>query len=519
MRIFHFISSLLIIVSLTANAQNADWYNLDPVTDGIMGVAATRAYSMLPEGRTIAPVIVAVIDDGVDINHPDFDGVIWVNKNEIPGNGIDDDRNGYIDDVHGWNFLGNPEGENIEFETLELVRLLKPLAAKFDKVDPKTISKTDKRAYAEYKQYKAVYDEDIDELNEEFSEFAQISALLKGAYSYMQQRTGKEELTLNVLMEYKPVDEEEVQIIEFLLMAEKEGIRDYLEEANTYFDRSLNYNYNFEYDPRPIVKEAEAAAKGTGYGNNMVDAANPEHGTHVGGIIGAVRNNGMGVDGIASNAVIMPVRAIPGGDERDEDVALAIRYAADNGARVINMSFGKSYSPRSDLVYEAIRYARSRDVLLISAAGNETRNNDEIQNFPDGTLGSKATIDNWLSVAASGPVNDNTLLADFSNFGPKKVDVLAPGVDILSLFPGDGVKANSGTSMAAPVASGVAVLLRGLYPALNASQIKKLIIESLYYPEGAAAATDKGDVALKKLIRYPGIVNAERAVILAGSKY
>jgi subtilisin family serine protease len=274
-----------------------------------------------------------------------------------------------------------------------------------------------------------------------------------------------------------------------------------------------------EYNPRPIINETDAAARRTAYGNNMVDAASSEHGTHVGGIIGAVRNNGIGVDGVASNAIIMPVRAIPGGDERDEDVALAIRYATDNGAKIINMSFGKSYSPRSDLVYEAIKYASSKDVLLIHAAGNDTRNNDLYMNYPDGTLQGKATIGNWITVAASGPVNDSTLLADFSNFGVKRVDVLAPGVDILSLFPGGGVKSNSGTSMAAPVVSGVAALLRGLYPELNGAQIKKLIIESLYYPEGAVAATDKGDVPMKKLIRNPGIVNAERAVILAGSKY
>ncbi len=519
MRSLKTLIAALFIALQPVMAQDADWYNLDPINDGILGVSARRANEMLPDKSVLQPVIVAVIDDGVDIGHTDFEGRIWTNTKEVADNGVDDDGNGYIDDVNGWNFLGNPKGENVEYENVELTRLLRPLSKKFDQVEPDNVSKADKKQYAEYLVYKDAYDLKLQEINEEFAQFAQISALVKGAYTYMQERTGEEELSAVTLMEYTPADDEERQIIEFLLMAEREGISEYLEEANEYFDMSLNYHYNLDYSPRHIVNVDDAAALGTGYGNNMVWAAQPEHGTHVAGIIAAIRGNAVGVDGIASSAVIMPIRAVPGGDERDEDIALAIRYAVDNGARIVNMSFGKAYSPRADMVFEAMEYARSKNVLLVHAAGNDAINNDKTANYPDGSLGKKVSIENWISVGASGPLNDTTVLADFSNFGPKKVDVLAPGVEILSLFPGGGVKSNSGTSMAAPVVSGVAALVLGKYPQLTAAQLKQVLIGSLYYPEDAMAVTASGNVELKKLIRYPGIVNAERALILAESKY
>jgi subtilisin family serine protease len=509
-------STFTLILSLGSNAahcQPADWYNLDPTNDGVLGVSADRAYKVLPTGRTLQPVIVAVIDDGVDIFHPDFEGRIWRNTEEIPDNGIDDDGNGYVDDVHGWNFLGNPNGECIEFENLELTRLLRPLQTRFADAEPKKIAKVDKKDFATYIALKSEYDAAMENLNQEFTQFAQIAALVKGAYGYMSNRLGKEEVSLADLAAFQPQDDEERQIVEFLLMAEQEGVRGYLEEAGKYFEESLSYHYNLDFEPRTLVNEADSKAKGIAYGNPMVWAANPDHGTHVAGIIGAVRGNGVGVDGIAANAIIMPIRAVPGGDERDEDVALAIRYAADNGARIINMSFGKALSPDKELVWDAIRYARSKDVLLVHAAGNDTKNIDKMPNYPDGSLGGKkGNFDHWIEVAASGPVNDLSLLADFSNFGPVRVDVMAPGVDILSLHPGGEVKVNSGTSMAAPVVSGVATVLRGLYPELSAPQIKRLIINSLYYPTNARTETDKGEVPLSKLIRYPGIVNLERAI-------
>lgn len=497
--------------------QTGDWYNLDFSTDSIAGISANKIYTIVDKDK-IQRVIVAVIDDGVDIKHPDLEGRIWINEKEIAGNGIDDDGNGYIDDLNGWNFLGNPNGENIKHETLEITRLYRQFKDRFENVDPENVPKSDKKDYAKYLEYKTEYDERVAPLEEQFAEFAQLTAMYNGAYAYMQERTGHEELNLEDLTEFTPADDDEQQVVNFLLLAERENLTEYLEEGSTYFERSLKYNYNLEFNPRDIVNVKEAMEANTGYGNNMVWAENPDHGTHVSGIIAAVRGNNLGVDGVASNAVIMPIRAVPGGDERDEDVALAIRYAVDNGAKVVNMSFGKAYSPHKELVFDAIRYAESKDVLLIHAAGNDATNNDKVPNFPDGTLGKKKTASNVITVGASGPQADSTLLAGFSNFGKKKVDVLAPGVEIESLVPEGGTKANSGTSMAAPVVSGLAALIRGLYPELSASEVKDIILKSASsYGDVLVNSMDE-PTPLKKIVRNPAVVSAEKAVILAGEK-
>lgn len=506
-----------LLATVASFPQTGDWYNLDFSKDSVAGISANKIYTIVDKDK-IRPVIVAVIDDGVDINHPDLEGRIWVNEKEIPENGIDDDGNGYIDDVNGWNFLGNPNGENVKHETLEITRLYRDYKARFENVDANNVPRSDKKEYAKYLKYKSEYEERVAPIEAEFAEFAQLTAMYNGAYAYMIERTGKEELSIQDLTEYTPTDEDEKQIINFLVLAERENLNGYLEDGSTYFERSLKYNYNLEFNPRGIVNVKEAMEANTGYGNNMVWAVNPDHGTHVSGIIAAVRGNNIGVDGVASNAVIMPIRAVPGGDERDEDVALAIRYAVDNGAKVVNMSFGKAYSPNRELVFDAIRYAQSKDVLLIHAAGNDAANNDEVQNFPDGTLGKRKTASNVITVGASGPQADSTLLAGFSNFGKKKVDVLAPGVEIESLVPEGGTKANSGTSMAAPVVSGLAALIRGLYPELSASEVKDIILKSASrYGDVLVNAMDES-TPLKKVVRNPGVVSAEKAVIFAGEK-
>lgn len=491
-----------------------DWFNLDFETDSIRGVSVNKALKYLHENDIeLAPVIVAVIDDGVDISHPDFNGRIFINVNEKE-DGTDSDGNTYADDVHGWNFLGNAEGENIEFETLEITRLIRKDSERFEGKTEADLKGKEKKEFRAYRALKEEYDEAVKEAEAGFSEFSQFAAMYAGATSYAQELLGREELTVNMLLEHEPADEGEKQVIDFLLMAERENLRDHLEEGSEYFDMVLNYHYNTEYNPREILNDSVP-----GYGNPTVWAANPDHGTHVAGIIAAVRGNDFGIDGVAPNAVILPVRAVPGGDERDEDVAAAIRYAVDMGAKVINMSFGKAYSPKEELVREAIRYAAEHDVLLVHAAGNDASNNDELTNYPDGTFGKRKPLKNWITVAASGPYDGLDLLADFSNYGKKKVDVLAPGVDIRSLKPEGGTAVNSGTSMAAPVVSGVAALVRGMNPELSAEDVKKILTRSARpFPKMIVTAGEE-EVKLKKAVRTPGVVSAYDAVKYASEKY
>lgn len=491
-----------------------DWFNLNPEDDQVHGVSVYQTYKFFTDLK-IEPVIVAVIDDGVDIYHPDLQGKLWTNTREIPGNGIDDDGNGYIDDVYGWNFLGNPDGENIEGANMEVVRLYRPLKEKYENADPNSIAKSDKKEYAKYLEYKKVYDEEMSELNDEFAQFAQLAALYQGAAGYMKDLLGTDELTLNELLKFESEDEADIQVRDFLLMAEREGLQEYLTESNVYFESAIGQHYNLDFNPRSIVNEAEAARNNTGYGNNMVWAGEPNHGTHVAGIIGAVRNNGEGINGVAKNARIMSLRAVPDGDERDEDIALAIRYAVDNGARVINMSFGKGYSPNKDLVDDAIKYAAEHDVLMIHAAGNDASNNDKVKNYPDGTLGKRKSTDNWITVGASEPLQDSTFIAVFSNYGKKTVDILAPGVDILSLISDEEIDEFSGTSMAAPVVSGIATVIRGAYPDLSAKEVKDIIFLSAQVDKKLKINFQGEVVKIKKLIRNPGVPSLFMCLVIA----
>ncbi len=505
--------SAFCVISSGALGQS-DWFNLDFETDSVRGVSVNKALKFLDDHEIqLAPVVVAVIDDGVDIEHPDFEGRIFINVDEKE-DGTDSDGNTFVDDIHGWNFLGNSEGENIEFETLEITRLVRRDLERFEGKAESDFRGKEKKEFRAYMALKEEYDASVKEAEESFSEFSQFAAMYAGAMSHAQELLGRKELTAEMLLAHDPTDEGERQVIDFLLMAERENLRGHLEEGSEYFDMVLNYHYNMDYKPRDILDDTAP-----GYGNPMVWAANPDHGTHVAGIIAAVRGNDIGIDGVAPNAVILPIRAVPGGDERDNDVAAAIRYATDMGAKVINMSFGKPYSPEEASVREAVRYAADNDVLLVHAAGNDATNNDQVPNYPDGTFGKRKPLKNWITVAASGPADGPELLAEFSNFGKKKVDILAPGVDIRSLKPEGKTAVNSGTSMAAPVVSGVAALIRGMNPELSAEEVKKILMRTAQPLPKMIVSAGEEELPLKKAVRTPGVVSAADAVKYTAEKY
>ncbi|MGB6037534.1 MAG: S8 family serine peptidase, partial [Cryomorphaceae bacterium] len=420
----------LSLFSLSVQAQQkTDWFNLSFVEGKTAGAEVNDALKLIGD-RPLDTIIVAVIDDGVDIFHEDFEGKIWTNSDEIPDNGLDDDENGYIDDIHGWNYLGNPQGENIKHETLELTRLYREYAPKFEGRDVESFTKAEAKEYEKFLIYKEAFEKELEAIEAQFSEYAQLASLYEGAQAFYLGEVGGDTVDAEEVSEWTPESQDGEQVKSFLLLAEREGLNEYLEDGEEYFTTYLEYNLNLDFNPRPLVNEDELPV---GYGNNMVWAENPSHGTHVAGIIAAVRSNDKGIDGIAPNALIMPIRAVPGGDERDKDIALAIRYAVDNGANIINMSFGKGYSPQVDLVFDAIEYAEKNDVLLIHAAGNDASDNDEVKNYPDGTIGKRKSAKTFITVAASGFTVDDTYLAEFSNYGKKSVDISAPGVEINSL--------------------------------------------------------------------------------------
>jgi cell wall-associated protease len=469
-------SQQAIAPSLRGDANFNQWHMLDATKDGVPGTSANRAYQELLAGKQPQPVIVAIIDSGTETFHEDLRENIWVNDDEIPDNGIDDDKNGYVDDVHGWSFIGGKEGD-VSADNLEFTRIYRDLKKRFGTVtDPSNIKSEDKSDYEQYQRMDKQYQERMKEAQEGYAQYAMLANIYESASTNVANYLGKTNYTLEEVMSITPADEMMKASVEFVALAMEQGFAGELTEGAKHYETMIQYQLNLEFDPRDLVGDNYSDLSERFYGNNHVDGPEGEHGTHVGGIVGAVRNNA-GMNGVSNAAKLMVIRCVPNGDERDKDVANAIRYAADNGARVINMSFGKSYSPQKSAVDEAVRYAESKNVLLVHAAGNDSKNVDVQPNFPKDKYDDGTYCTTWLEIGASGPSTE-MLMADFSNYGKQSVDVFAPGVDIFSTIPGSQYKDNSGTSMAAPVTSGVAAAILSYYPHLSASDVKEIIMKS-----------------------------------------
>lgn len=494
----------------------SNWINLDFNQDGVLGVSTERAYREFLNRKKTTPVIVAIIDSGVDIEHEDLKQTIWVNPKEIAGNGIDDDHNGYIDDIHGWDFLGNSKGEDIKEESLEITReyaRLKPIYEHWDELGIKGAKQL--AAYASFKRIKAKYEAKVEELSSQgpyvirlYERYVEAKKLLQSALKV--DTVGEKELAM--VDEYAVSELRNAKRIMEILpqIGQSEAA---LEEGYHYYQNQFNYGVNLTYNPRTLIGDDPTNLNDKAYGNNEVKGPDAQHGTHVAGIIAANRNNDLGVMGIANNVKIMVLRAIPDGDERDKDVANAIYYAVNNGAKVINMSFGKAISPQKEMVDAAVRYAAEKGVLLVHAAGNENENNDKSENYPSKKLADGTIANNWIEVGASSWRSAPNAVAEFSNYGNKTVDVFAPGVDINSSVEGSRYEELSGTSMAAPVVTGIAALLFSYYPYLKATDVKRVLLESSIKPKTKMIQPGTGNlVEFRSLSVSGGIVNAYQAV-------
>ncbi|MCH9660209.1 MAG: S8 family peptidase [Bacteroidetes bacterium] len=460
------------------------WGAADLLTDTIPGMSVDKAYTEIIKGKKGATVIVAVIDSGVDIEHEDLKNVIWTNTGEVPGNGKDDDNNGYIDDVHGWNFLGNIIAENMEY-----VRYMKKYGSQFEGKTEATIPASDRANFQIYEKAKAEYSKDFAEANGVVDRYEQLLSQLEPAHAAIAKKLGKEDYTQAELAAIKNPTEAEQQQIGMLtqMLGFGESVPSVMKQLNggiDYYKNRLNTHFNLEADFRSVLGENPDNMDKTNYGNADVDGPDAKeedamHGTHVAGIIAAQRNNNIGINGVANNVKIMPVRAVPDGDEYDKDIALAIRYAVDNGAKVINTSFGKYYSPHPEWVWDAIKYASDKDVLIVNAAGNEGFNLDGIQVYPnDQELTGKEVGNTFITIGALNHDYGSEMVANFSNFGKSSVDVFAPGVKIYSTTPLDTYEYLQGTSMAAPAVAGVAAVIRSQYPSLSAKQVKEILMNS-----------------------------------------
>jgi cell wall-associated protease len=449
-----------------------NWYN------GSKGMNTEKAYKAVKK-RKSTPVVVAVIDSGMDIEHVDLKGKIWTNTDEIPGNNIDDDRNGYVDDVHGWSFLGGPNG-NQEYARLEMTRIYAKLKPRFENVSEGDVKAEDKADYALYQKVKMDVEKQRAQYTMYKSSYEQLQMAMPMIKAQIASEIGKDTYTVEDVEKWKPKSPEMEQLRDVAYaIASGELSDEAISEAMHMFDAALNYQLNEDYNDREFIGDNPDNFSDTHYGTSDVEGPDALHGTHVGGIIGAVRKNGMGNDGVADNVQLMSVRTVPNGDEADKDVALAIRYAADNGASVINMSFGKAYSPYQKEVYEAMAYADSKGVLLVHAAGNDGANIDVTDNFPTSMYTFQTMpFKNFLTIGASTRYADEKLAANFSNYGQAKVDVFAPGYEIWSTVPQSDYKNEQGTSMAAPMVAGAAAFLKSYFPELTMTEIKQALLTS-----------------------------------------
>ncbi len=525
--LFAFYLSLPMAGVFSQTSVPENWQHLDNTADGFMGVSTNKMYNSLLKGKKAETVVVAVIDGGVDYEHEDLKDVMWKNPGEIAGNGIDDDHNGFVDDVYGWNFIGGKDGRNVHHEQLEITRLVVKYQQQFKDADPSKLSKKDKKVYDRYKELEKTVSEEQHKAENNLNMY---KGILESVNSVVEA-IGKEEPTAEDLENYKTENPALLQASKILGSMIGDGatiaeVRGQIQGGVDYFSGQAEYNYNTDLSVRSIVGDNYADSYEHFYGNNDVKGPDASHGTHVSGIIAAKRGNNIGMDGIADHVKIMAVRCVPDGDERDKDVANAIIYAVDNGASVINMSFGKGYAWDKKAVDKAVKYAKKHDVLMVHAAGNSSQNNDNTDNFPNdkyakhGLFGPKMAK-NWIEVGALSWKGGEDAAATFSNYGKKNVDLFAPGVAIYSTIPGNGYAKFNGTSMASPVVAGVAAVIRSYYPNLTAMQVKEVLMSSTVRAKDAVKVKRPGGdgelVPFSDLSVTGGVVNVYEAMKKAGS--
>ena len=503
-----------------------NWHHNDPSSDKISGVSTKQAYDSFVNGK--APkkkIVVAVIDGGVDPLHEDLKDRMWINSDEVDGNGVDDDNNGYIDDIYGWNFLGNKDGKNLNHETLEFTRIYRRLKPKYSGKSAADFSGEEKETYALYEECKDKLFAEREDARDNLESMRDILKFLNTIDPVIEKLHGSSDYTIEDVKKLKSSDKQVKGLIKTKYKLMELGITaDEIEKAEEHFQESLDYNLNKSFDPRSeIIGDDITDINDKEYGNPDVKGEDAFHGTFVAGLIGATRANGLGIDGIADHVEIMALRAIPNGDEYDKDVALAIRYAVDNGAHLINMSFGKMYSPQKHLVDDALKYAEEKGVLIVNAAGNDHTNVDKDYHYPIDRIAEGDTVNNMLTVGASSMSTKKDITGSFSNYGKKNVDLFAPGVEMVSLAPDNLYDKGDGTSFASPVACGVAALIWSYFPDLSAQELKAILMESVhdisskkvYLPTDIAK---KPKVTLGDLCVTGGIVNVYNAFELASKR-
>lgn len=505
-------------------SEEISWHLKDYSKDSVPGISLEKAYQKIDNLNSGEEIIVALIDSHIDLNHEDLEKQIYTNKTEIPNNGIDDDKNGYIDDIHGWNFLGYKDEKNsLQYALREHTRIVKRLDSVFKEKTIDNISQKQIKDFKKYKLSKAKLNTSIEGSKIYLERFPIYKDIFIKAYNTFGDRInlidGYTEEDLDTLT---PANEDEENIITNLKSFLAAGVTyDYLlkEEkndlVNIHVGNNINYNERAKIGDNPYNYDEKY------YGNNLTNVHfDVDHGTQIAGIIGATRNNGIGIRGISNKIKIMPLPILPEkGAENEKDFLNAVRYAVDNGARIINFSSGISIPDNEDVFFKALKYAEKNNVLVINAAGNSGLNNDieENNHYPRDISPDGYTVNNFIKVGASSQYADERLFCSWSNYGSQTVDLFAPGEDVTTLSKNIPFiyKDNAGSSISAALTSGVAALVLSKYPDLSAEKLKEIILKSGREFDTIAITMESDTIQFNQISTSGKVLNAYNALKLA----
>lgn len=494
--------------------ETENWQNKDIFKDTLAGISLEKAYNELLEGKSSKNVIVAIINTPIDINHEHLKNNIWINTAEIPKNNIDDDKNGYVDDIHGWNFMGNAKGENDIYMQMEPTRLLK----KFE---------TLKENHADTTTYilaKKLYDSILEHSKKEYKSYSEIYTAYIDAKKELSKKSYNDNYSIKQLDSIKNLHSDDwyfqnivTSLINFERILGGENIVYY----NELYTKHINVLLNKEYKERAVTGDNPNDLTDINYGNGMVyhNIDKLQQATSVAGLL--IQSSNSSTKGISPKIKLMPICVFGYGNAHDKDISLAIKYAVDNGAKVIYLGTNKLLSLKREWVFEAFKYAEERHVLLVAPAGNNSVNLTEANYYypNDNIYNGKEISNNFLLVGASTYEPNEKLVAPFSNYSNIDVDIFAPSAEIYTTKTNNTYDFQDSTSMAASLTSGVAALILSYYPNLTATEVKQIIMESgVSYDimvNKPSTSKEKELVPFSSLSKSGKIVNAYNALLMA----
>jgi cell wall-associated protease len=520
------------------------WYDKDYLTDNIPGISLNKFYLEYKNKPELNNIVVAVIDTQLDIQHEDLRDQVWTNPKEISNNDIDDDHNGHVDDINGWNYIGAKNGDYLVWGNFEYVRLVREWGLEFK---DKTESEIKTQDISKYKEYQRAI-KALEKNNKYYKNYLkslkyslQLYPLAKDTLKHYFPKENYTAKQLDSMYKAYKINDKTYQQMrddndkDFGALIFQMKIRmenntnsfDILKDKESQFDSIVNKNLNADYDERKFIDD-NPNELGKSYGNNKISTSIKkeirifqDHNTKVSGIIAATRDNNKGIQGFSNQIKLMPLNVsyTGNGDEHDKDIAMAIRYAVDNGAKVINMSFKKEFSLHKEWVDEAFKYAEEHNVLIVHCAGNEKSNADENPFYPNDVAydGKGEICNNFINVGSISQKVDSTFVSGFSNYGKNNVDIFAPGDEIYTTSSENTYGFDSGTSLAAPMVSGTAALIWLYYPKLTAAQVKQIIMDSgvAYDMEVIVPGTKDKKVKFSELSKSGKVVNVYNAMLMA----